>query len=84
MERISSPVMASVPQPKETSCTSSMSGCPHTYRAALYIRAWKVHWLSTFRGAYSSWKATASSLTTTKPKEAANSLMPWLISGSMW
>ena len=54
MERISSPVMASVPQPKLTSCTSSMSGCWQTYRAALYIRAWKVHWLSTFRGAYSS------------------------------
>ena len=51
MERISSVVMASVPQPKETSWTTCMSGWVHTYRAALYIRLWKVHWLSTFRGA---------------------------------
>ena len=43
MERSSSVVMASVPQPKETSCTTCMSLWVQTYRAALYIRLWKVH-----------------------------------------
>ena len=40
MERSSSVVMASTPQPKETSWMKAMSGWVQTYRAALYIRAW--------------------------------------------
>ena len=39
-ERISSPVMASTPQPKETSWMSSISSWVQTKRAALYILAW--------------------------------------------
>ena len=40
MERSSSVVMASTPQPKDTSWIKAMSGWVQTYRAALYIRAW--------------------------------------------
>ena len=38
MRRTSSVVMASMPQPKDTSCTSCISGCVVTYLAARYIR----------------------------------------------
>ena len=39
LERSSSVVMASTPQPKDTSWIKAMSGWVQTYRAALYIRA---------------------------------------------
>ena len=44
---------ANILDPEYTGLVSSMSGWVQTYRAALYIRAWYVHWLSTFRGALS-------------------------------
>ena len=85
MARTSSVVMASTPQPKETSCTSSTSGCAADEgRRAIEPGVVgplveHVHRLASV----ARWH-TLSSLTTTKPSEVISWSMPWPISGSMW
>ncbi len=70
MARISSVVMASMPQPKDTSWISWAFSFWVTYFAAPYMREWYVHWLSTCTSGASVSCQTASSDTMTRPNDA--------------
>ena len=82
MLRTSSVVMASTPQPKDTSWISCMSSCVVTYFAAAYSREWYIHWFSTFTGNFCTSALTTSSEMTAAPQSQISWSMPWLISGS--